>query len=86
VTAFLLISPVSKAAAGDDPAPFSKLLSQAKGQALQLSEDTSEMESLAQAPVSWRAHVDAVDQIKVDVNLMGRQLAKLAEVQDSAFP
>ena len=76
VSAFVLIAPAANAAVGEDSARVLKLLSQAKGESVYLRQDAAEMESLAGPDVSWRADVDAVDRIKVDVNLLGQQLAQ----------
>ena len=86
LTAFVLTAPVQGAAVEGDSVQVSKLLSQAKAQAVHLSEDNTEMESFAQSDISWRSHVDAVDRIKEDVNLLGLQLAHLDAVRDTASP
>ena len=82
----LSFPPVLRAANEEDSRQVSKMLSQARAQAFRLSEDTSEMESFVQADISWRGHVDAVDRIRDDVNLMGRQLARLVEARSTASP
>jgi len=71
---------VTVRAADEDSAKVSKLLSEAKGMAFQLSEDASEMYSFSQmsgGPTSWESHADASQRIKDDVNRLAGQLTKL---------
>jgi hypothetical protein len=82
---YFTIAPESKAASQDSTA-VSKLLSASKLAAFQLSKDAAQMESLAEANVSWTSNADSIDQIREDVNFLGRELAKLDQLKDTASP
>jgi hypothetical protein len=88
LSASILINPALKAAADDDSAQVSKLLSDAKTQAFRLSEDAAEMESFTWTaiPMSWQSHTEGITQFKEDVNTMARQLEKLEVARRTASP
>lgn len=83
VAVLLLTAPFAKAA-NEDSAQVSKLLSDAKAQAYQLSEDAAQMYSFTQVThgVSWEGHADAITQIKEDVNRLAKQLTKLNDARN----
>jgi hypothetical protein len=84
---FVLVSPALKASASDDNAAYvSQLLSQAKTQAFQLSEDAGEMASFPYVSVPRDKHATTINRIKEDVNTMNRQLTKLEEARSAALP
>src|SRR5262245_40776163 len=60
---YFTIAPESKAASQDSTA-VSKLLSASKLAAFQLSKDAVEMESLAEANVSWTSNADSIEQVR----------------------
>lgn len=88
VAAALAVAPALKAADNPDSMQVSKLLSEAKTQAFQLSEDCAEMESFTWTawPMSFQAHTEALIRIKDDVNTLGKQLLKLDEARKDASP
>jgi hypothetical protein len=53
-------------------------------QAFQLKEDAEQLETFSRATGSWASHVEAINKIKENVNIMGRLLAKLQENRTSA--
>lgn len=74
--AALIIAPTLKAADNTDSQKVSTLLSEAKTQALQLSEDASELESFTwtAVPMTLQSHTEALIKIKDDVNALGGSL------------
>jgi len=83
---FLVILPTLKAAEVPDSEHVTKLLSDAKTMAFQLSEDAAMMESFTRVNVSWESHAAAITVIKEHVNELGRQEAKLKEARADAAP
>jgi hypothetical protein len=77
------LAPQAAAAAKDSP-DVQKLFAASKTAAFQLVKDATEMESLAEANVSWRSNVESVDQVRDDVNFMGRELSKLDQLRETA--
>jgi len=73
-------------AAAPDSEQVSKLLADAKTQALQLREDAATMEAYTRMTSDWESHAVVVNQIKEHVNVAGKTLAKLEELRDSASP
>lgn len=83
---FLVPSSVAKTVATGDSEQVSKLLSETKTMAFQLKEDAVTMESFTRMDASWDSHAVAINQIKEDINALGRQTAKLQAVGDTASP
>ncbi len=83
--AALLASPKLRAADEDSP-QVSRMLSEAKTQAFQLSEDAAEMDLMARNGLSWQTQVNAVERIKQDINAIGKQLIRLQEIRGAAAP
>jgi hypothetical protein len=82
-----VVTPSSlKAADAPDSEQVSKLLSEAKTLAFQLKEDAATMESFTRMNVSWESHAVAINQMKDHINAMGRLVAKLNEVKNTASP
>jgi outer membrane murein-binding lipoprotein Lpp len=77
---------LTKAAGGADSEKVSKLLSEAKTMAFQVKEDATTMESFTYMNVSWESHKVAINQIKEDVNALGRQVEKLKAARSEASP
>jgi hypothetical protein len=80
------LAPGVKAASVSDSEQVSKLLLEARAQAFQLKEDALEMESFSRANVSPASHKVTINQIKDDINILGRQVAKLQAAEVSASP
>jgi hypothetical protein len=75
-----------KAADVPDSEQVSKLLSEAKTLAFQVKEDAGTMESFTWMNVSWETHAVQINQIADHLNALGRQVAKLNDVRDTASP
>lgn len=67
-----------------DSHEVSDLLNQAKSQANRLKMDASEMESFTRSNLDWQTEVNKINQIKSDVNVVGRIVTKLKEEQTMA--
>src|SRR5450755_3768122 len=80
---FLVFSPVMRAS---DSTEVSKLLSEAKMQAFELKEDAATMETFSRQDVARETITATVSQIRESINAVGRELAKLDAVRDSAAP
>ena len=83
---FFVPSSVAKVSANSDSEQVSKLLSDAKTMAFQLKEDAVMMESFTRMNASWESHVAAINQIKEDINVLSRQVAKLQAAEENALP
>jgi hypothetical protein len=69
-----------------DSEQVNQLLSDAKTQAFQLSQDASAMESYTRSTASWQTHAVTVMQMKEHINAAGRTLAKLDDARKAASP
>ena len=77
----------SPAAAGPvESDQVSRILSDAKMQALQLKEDADQLETFTRSDASWESHADAIGKIREDVNAMGRLLTRLEDNRQLAVP
>jgi hypothetical protein len=83
---FLVPTPAAKAGETRDSEQVSKLLSEAKTLASQVKEDAIAMEGFTRMNVSWQSHAAAINQIRDDVNLLGKQVAKLKAAEYAAAP
>lgn len=88
VGGYLMITPalgaVDKSTLDSDE--MSKLLSQAKTEALELKMDAEKMESFARTKLSWESHATAVELVKEHVNAVGRLVVKLNETRNTGSP
>jgi hypothetical protein len=71
-------------AAAPDSEQVSKLLSDAKSQALQLREDAVTMETYTRMTNDWESHSVVVNQMKEHINAAGKTLDKLEALRDGA--
>ena len=69
-----------------DSEEVSKLLSEAKTEALELKKDAQEMESFTRSKLSWESHAATVERIKEHVNAVGRLVTKLNDARAAASP
>jgi SMC interacting uncharacterized protein involved in chromosome segregation len=83
---FLVPTPAAKAGETHDSEQVSKLLSEAKTLAFQVKEDAIAMEGFTRMNVSMESHAAAINQIRDDVNALGKQVAKLKAAEDGAAP
>jgi hypothetical protein len=80
------VSPAMKAAAAPDSEQVTKLLVETRALAFQLSTDAAYMETFTRVNVSTEAHALAINQVKDDVNALGRQAVKLQDAKHGAAP
>jgi hypothetical protein len=69
-----------------DSEQVSKLLAETKTTAVQLKSDALTMESFRRMNVSAQSHATAINQIKADINELGKQVAKLKGLEYEASP
>lgn len=69
-----------------DSAQASKLLQQARTSAVQLKNDSAQMEAFSSNRASWESHARQINQIKEHINNSGKILADLHDQRDSAEP
>jgi len=77
---------ITAATPKEDNPEVTRLLEQARDQAVQLSRDADETESLIRTNASWESHADKLNAIKDHVNDLGRLVEKLNASRDSASP
>src|SRR5579863_5972647 len=82
----LVPTPAARAGETRDSEQVSKLLSEAKTLAFQVKEDAIAMEGFTRMNVSQESHAAAINQIRDDVNALGKQVAKLKAAEDGASP
>jgi len=75
-----------KAAVSGDSADISKLLADAKAEAVELKNDSADMESFVRSNLSWQSYADKIEMIKGHVNTTGELLAKLQEAEATGAP
>lgn len=69
-----------------DSEEITKLLSDAKIQALDLKTASEQLESLTHRNTSWEHHADVIAKMKVQINATGNLLAKMSGVRSSGSP
>jgi hypothetical protein len=78
------LAPGVRAVSVSDSEQVSRLLVEARAQAFQLKEDALEMESFSRANVNPVSQKVTINQIKEDISILGRQVAKLQAAEVSA--
>lgn len=82
-----LMIPLGIAAAEPgDSAHITKLLADAKAEAVQLKDDSADMESFTKSKLSWQSYAGKVEMIKEHVNNSGKLLAQLKDDQVMGSP
>jgi hypothetical protein len=82
---FLMVATLLPAQDAENP-EVAQLLLDCRDHAIQLSRDADELESLTRSNASWQSHAVKLEEMKDDVNAMGRLAPKLLESRDSASP
>ena len=78
--------PLRSAAASPDSEQITKLLADAKAEAVELKADSADLESLTRSTRSWESHAGKIEMIKEHVNNSGKLLTKLQEVEAEGAP
>lgn len=86
LTSSLATSRPILAAQASEPKDVSKLLVEAKAQAMQLKQDAETMEAYTRSDVTWRSQACISDVVRDDVNAFSRQIAKLQAAAENAQP
>jgi hypothetical protein len=86
VAGYLMISPALKATEPRDSVQITTLLADAKAEAVQLKQDSEDMDSLVKSKFSWESYARKVEMIKDHVNNTGKLLAKLQEAEATGSP
>src|SRR6267142_5128997 len=85
--AVLLIAYLNvRAADQPDNKEVSRLLEDIKVQAADLQRDSEELESFARSNTSWESHAEELNRIKEGINTIGKTIARLQELRNSASP
>jgi len=75
-----------RAADQPDNKEVSRLLEDIKVQAADLQRDSEELESFARSNTSWESHAEELNRIKEGINTIGKTIARLQELRNSASP
>jgi len=88
VTGYLLMAPPNRAVASSvgDSETISGLLSEAKSEALELSDDSDKMVSFSRSVLRTQSLGNKLNEIKEHVNKAGKLLAKLGEAREAGSP
>jgi hypothetical protein len=84
--ALLSLMPTASARGFKDSEEVSGLLAQAKTEAVQLKQDTEEMNTFVRDKLSWHTHATQIDEIKRHVNNLGELVAKMNNAESTASP
>jgi len=88
LAASLYLLPALQAA--DNPVPdspeVSEMLTQAKNQSLQLSDDANSMHNFSLTGMSWESHATQINLIRSHVNKLGRILQQMDDKRATASP
>lgn len=74
----------TKGAVSGDTADINKLLADAKAEAVELKNDSADMESFVRSKLTWQTYANKIEMIKGHVNKTGELLAKLQEAEDAS--
>jgi len=81
-----LASPVEAVTPRDSQAELSRLLKQAQVTAGQLASSTDQLNSYSRSNLTWQTHAEKVDEVKSQVNTLGRNLTEMEALQADAAP
>src|SRR5215471_9341081 len=65
---------------------ITKLLADVKAEAVELKNDSEDLDTFAQSRLTWESHARKVEMVKEHINNTGRLLAKLKDVEASGAP
>src|SRR6478735_184228 len=74
-------SAVSADSGRTDSGQVSKLLSDAKSEALVLERDAEQLSAFTQSTVSWQSYADQLSQIRTHVNRVGSMIQQLNDLR-----
>jgi len=81
------LSPVAVKAVGPgDSAEISKLLVGAKAEAVELKNDSEDLDASVKSRLSWESHARKIEMVKEHINNTGKMLPKLKDAEASGAP
>jgi hypothetical protein len=85
VAGYLMISPATGAAAASigDSEGVSKLLLQAKAEAIELKKDAEQMETFTRSRLSWQGFSSKINEIRDHVNQTGKLVGELNQARET---
>ena len=83
---YLMIPATTKAAETGDSAEITRLLADAKAEAVELKHDAEDMESFTRSSLTWGSYAGKAGMIKEHVNNAGKLLAKLKDAEAEGSP
>ncbi len=86
VAGYLAIPTAAKATEPQESAQITKLLADAKSEAVELKRDSAEMDSLTRSKASWKSFAGKLNMIKEHVNTAGKLLADLKDAEAGGSP
>lgn len=88
VAGYLIILPAPRAVASSvgDSEEVSKLLSEAKSEAIELRYDAEKMEAFTRSKLNWESFATKINEIREHVNKAGELLARLNQVRETGLP
>ena len=86
VSAYLTIPAAMKASQSEDSINVTKLLAEAKAEAVELLQDSVDLESFTRSKLSWMSHIQKIEMVKEHVNNSGKLLAKLKDAKGAGSP
>jgi hypothetical protein len=86
VAGYLMIPAATKATEAGDSAQISKLLADAKVEAVELKHDSADLESFTKSKLHWETYGRKVEMIREHVNNTGKLLAQLKEAETTGSP
>ena len=81
VSCFIVTPATLKAAAPVESDELTQLLNETKTEAVELLNDSAELEAFSRSQISWESHAGRIEMIKEHVNNAGKLLAKMKDVE-----
>ena len=83
---YLMIPSALQAASAGESAEITKLLADAKVEAVELKADSDNMESFTRSTTSWQSYASQLEMIKGHVNNSGKLLTRLKDAEATGAP
>jgi len=80
---YLLFPGTIKATGTGDSAEISKLLADAKAEAMELKSDSEDLNTFVTSKLTWESHARKIEMVKEHINNTGKLLAKLKDAEAS---
>jgi hypothetical protein len=83
---YLMIPAPTKATETGDSAQISRLLADAKAEAVELKHDSADLESFTKSKLHWETYGRKLEMIREHVNSTGKLLAQMKEAETTGSP